>query len=219
MYLSPNCIGTVSIKQIQLFHVNLTAIKVKKIPEYLWSISHYFTNLPALRYINPEESSNMFMWFCPLYPIYGDSSYALQQNMCWIPRCCLKLTWVLCDARRVLCPEPWCLFLEFRLRVLRSQGPHLRPEALGELPSGYRRTLCSFTLARTQSIWACMPLLPSPSPWTTGLTGAPAASVTGGMFWHNLCSTLALQDSLLLWEPFSSCFYLLKIWILVNNWP
>lgn len=98
---------------------------------------------------------------CPLYLIYWDS-YVLQQNTCLIPRCCLKPTWLLCDARRVLCPEPWCLFLELHLHVLllcrdhtwdlrlflencpRATGGHFVPSHWQELKAHLRIYASSF---------------------------------------------------------------------------
>lgn len=67
--------------------------------------------------------------------------------MCLIPRCCLKLTWELCDAGMMgkAGALPRTLVSIFRISLACAftyQGPHLRPRLfLGELPSGYRRTL------------------------------------------------------------------------------
>lgn len=117
VYSSPNCIGIVSIKQIQLFRVNLTSIKVKKIPEYLWSVSHYFTILPALRYtLTLKKALTCLYDLSPLSYLLGflcfAAEYAFDSKM--LPETYLVVVW--CKA--VLCPEPWCLFLELHLHVL-----------------------------------------------------------------------------------------------------
>lgn len=183
MYLSPNCIGIVSIKQIH-FHVNLTSIKVKF--ECLWSISHYFTNLPALSYINSEESSTMFIRFVPfisftgILPMFCSRICVWFQDVAWnLPASCVMQAWW---ARRVLCPEPWCLFLESHWHVLLLPRDHTwdRGSFLENCPRATGGH-CSFTLARTQSICEFTPHLPSPSPLTKGLTGCSSCLSHG---WH-----------------------------------